>query len=169
MVVISIIGVRTTMPKSIADLGCQRAFAIGDQRDIERLVPPISQVMMFSKPCRPDTDMRPRRDDPGRRDRTARCAPERRFAVSTDITPPLDCTIKASPSDPQRRRPPSRPVPAGRDSWRQPVADRRSALPSRRVRTRGFRAGFPTTLRHVVVRPHAAHGLDGSFSLAALA
>ena len=88
MVVISIIGVRITRPKSMVVCAASDALppAISETSNE---VPPRSQVMRLSKPAAGE---RRGGDHAGRRARQRGAHRELR-AVAVDITPPFDCTM----------------------------------------------------------------------------
>ena len=95
MVVISIIGVRTTRPKSIAVCAASAVSPVGDQRHVEARAAHIAgDDVREARRCRRCAPPRSRRP-PGR---TAPSAPGVAFAVSTVITPPFDCTISNCPA-----------------------------------------------------------------------
>ena len=99
MVVISIIGVRTTMPKSMevsgASIDCPPAIS-----ETSKEVPPMSPVITSGKPA--SVAMWPAAMTPA-------AGPERAVrmgssqAVSIPMTPPFDCTIMNSDPNPPSR------------------------------------------------------------------
>ena len=96
MVVISIIGVRITRPKSIA-LWAASAASPPAISETSNEVPPMSQVMTLGNPAARAM---------ARAAITPAAGPESavrtgyRFAVSTAMTPPFDCTISTSAAEP---------------------------------------------------------------------
>ena len=100
MVVISIIGVRTTMPNSIVVCAASAASPPAISATSKE-VPPMSPVITSGKPALRATCAAAITPAAGP-DSAVRIG--KRVAVSTAITPPFDCTIRSWPVEPAAAR-----------------------------------------------------------------